>query len=195
MADPRFRRLAGGASALGLHVVWCPKYRSRLLRKQVVARLDDLLDETAGDDDGQIGACEVIPDHVPVFVRVHPTDSPAEGVDVGSASFAVTSEGHHIDDPRWGRKAAGKLEDAQQGWAQFRSILKGRAEEAGRAVIDVDPRHTSQMCATCGHVHPGNHVGQAVFRCCSCGHEAHADVNTARNILRAGLARPDAPAA
>ena len=81
------------------------------------------------------------------------------------------------------------------GWAQFLSILKGKAEEAGRTVIDVDPRHTSQTCAECGHVDPGNRVSQAVFRCQLCGHQAHADINAARNILRAGLARPAAQAA
>jgi len=35
------------------------------------------------------------------------------GVEVGIASFAVTSEGQHIDNPRWGAKAAGKLGVAQ----------------------------------------------------------------------------------
>jgi putative transposase len=36
------------------------------------------------------------------------------GVDVGIASFAVTSTGAHIDNPRWGRRAARKLGAAQQ---------------------------------------------------------------------------------
>jgi putative transposase len=81
------------------------------------------------------------------------------------------------------------------GWGQFLAILKGKAEEAGRVVIDVNPRHTSHTCAQCGHVDPGNRVSQAVFRCQTCGHQAHADVNAARNILRAGLARPAARAA
>jgi putative transposase len=81
------------------------------------------------------------------------------------------------------------------GWAQFASILSGKAEEAGRTVIRVDPRHTSQTCAACGHVDAGNRVSQAEFRCRRCGHTAHADVNAARNILRAGLALPAADAA
>ncbi|MGW4965530.1 zinc ribbon domain-containing protein, partial [Nonomuraea sp. NPDC004186] len=33
---------------------------------------------------------------------------------------------------------------------------------------------------------------QAVFRCTGCGFSAHADVNAAINILRAGLALRDA---
>jgi len=74
------------------------------------------------------------------------------------------------------------------GWAQFRSILEAKAEEAGRTVLGVNPRHTSQTCHECGHVEPGNRVTQAEFRCRRCGHEAHADVNAARNILGAGLA-------
>ena len=56
-------------------------------------------------------------------------------------------------------------------------------------VVRVDPRHTSQTCAGCGHVSPENRKSQAVFRCVSCGHEDHADLNAARNILRAGHAR------
>lgn len=78
------------------------------------------------------------------------------------------------------------------GWGQFRSILEAKAEEAGRRVVTVNPRHTSQRCAECGHVERGNRVTQAAFRCCACGHAAHADVNAARNILRAGLSLLDA---
>jgi putative transposase len=74
------------------------------------------------------------------------------------------------------------------GWAQFRSILEAKAEEAGRTVVSVNPRHTSQTCHECGHVDAGNRVNQAEFLCRRCGHETHADINAARNILGAGLA-------
>lgn len=77
------------------------------------------------------------------------------------------------------------IQDA--GWGIFLRVLADKAESAGRLVIAVNPRHTSQKCAECGQVAAGNRASQAVFRCLACGHEAHADVNAAINILRSGL--------
>jgi putative transposase len=82
------------------------------------------------------------------------------------------------------------IQDA--GWGIFLRVLSAKAESAGRHVIAVDPRRTSQRCAECGHTAAGNRVSQAEFRCLACGHQAHADVNAARNILRAGLAFQEA---
>jgi putative transposase len=78
------------------------------------------------------------------------------------------------------------------GWGIFLRVLSAKAESAGRAVIAVDPRYTSQRCAECGHTAAGNRASQAVFCCLRCGHRANADVNAARNILRAGLALQEA---
>jgi putative transposase len=75
------------------------------------------------------------------------------------------------------------------GWGQFVSILRAKAEEAGRVVIDVDARHTSDRCGACGHTAKENRASQTVFSCRRCGHTANADEHAARNILRAGLAR------
>ncbi len=80
------------------------------------------------------------------------------------------------------------------GWGTLASLLSYKAESAGRIMVTVNPRYTSQTCAECGHVEAGNRVSQAVFRCLSCAHVAHADVNAARNILRAGRARQALPA-
>jgi putative transposase len=205
----------------------------------------------------------------------------AVGIDLGIASFATTSDGQHLPNPRFGRAAAARLGAAQQvlarkqrgsnnrgkaratlaarhrklanqrrhfhhqaaralvadygllviedlkvrnmvrrpaprpdpdqpdrflpnraaakaglhrsihdaGWAQFVSILRAKAEEAGRVVIDVDARHTSDRCGACGHTATENRASQAVFSCRSCGQTVDADEHAARNILRAGLAR------
>lgn len=74
------------------------------------------------------------------------------------------------------------------GWGQFFQILSSKAAEAGRKVIAVDPRFTSQMCRICGHTERGNRTGQANFKCLSCGHMENADLNAAQNILSRGLA-------
>lgn len=68
-------------------------------------------------------------------------------------------------------------------------MLAYKDEEAGRELVRVNPRHTSVTCGQCHHRDPANRVSQAEFRCGACGHETHADVNAARNILRAGLAQ------
>ena len=203
------------------------------------------------------------------------------GIDMGIVSFATTSDGEHIDNPRWARASADRLAAAQQrltraktrsnnrdlrretvaarhrkianqrkdfhhkqarelaarydlivvedlkianmlrrakpvadpanpgqylpngaraksglnrsisdaGWGQFVSILRAKAEEAGRAWIEVDPRHTSDRCERCGHAARANRVTQAEFACQRCAHRAPADEHAARNILRAGLAQ------
>jgi putative transposase len=75
------------------------------------------------------------------------------------------------------------------GWGQLLQFLAYKAEHAGRVVIAVDPRHSSQRCSSCGHIDGGNRLTQATFRCQTCGHQAHADINAAINILRSGRAR------
>jgi putative transposase len=81
------------------------------------------------------------------------------------------------------------------GWGQFISILRAKAEDAGRTWIEVNPRHTSTRCECCDHAAPENRVSQAEFACQRCGHRAPADEHAARNILRAGLALHAATAA
>jgi putative transposase len=202
------------------------------------------------------------------------------GVDVGIVSFATTSDGKQVDNPRWRRAAAERLTAAQRrlawakrrsknrerkretvaarhrkiayqrkdfhhkqarelaarydvlvvedlkianmlrraklvldpenpgqflpngaraksglnrsisdaGWGQFVSILRAKAEDAGRTWIEVDPRHTSDGCEKCGYAAAENRVTQADFECQRCLHRAPADEHAARNILRAGLA-------
>jgi len=75
------------------------------------------------------------------------------------------------------------------GWGQLIAMLAYKAEEAGRDIVAVNPRHTSQRCSQCGHTAADNRVTQAVFHCQACSHQAHADVNAAINILWAGRAQ------
>ena len=69
-------------------------------------------------------------------------------------------------------------------WAfwQLRQMIAYKAALAGVLVEFVDPRNTSRTCSQCGHCEKGNRRNQSEFRCRSCGHEAHADINAAENI-------------
>lgn len=72
-----------------------------------------------------------------------------------------------------------------QGWTQFVQYLCDKAEGAGRTVVLVDPRNTSQACSDCGAI-VAKPLSERVHRC-FCGYEADRDVNAARNILARGL--------
>lgn len=74
-----------------------------------------------------------------------------------------------------------------QGWGMLVTMTSYKAVEAGRRVVKVPAAFTSQTCHGCGTVDAASRKG-ATFACTACGHEAHADTNAARNILRAGLA-------
>jgi putative transposase len=48
------------------------------------------------------------------------------GIDVGIVSLATTSDGEHLDNPRWGRQAADRLAAAQQRLARAKRGSKNR---------------------------------------------------------------------
>lgn len=59
------------------HIVWCVKYRRRVLEGDVAVTLKNLFCEIASDKDFTIRQMEVMPDHVHVFVTAHPKYSPS----------------------------------------------------------------------------------------------------------------------
>jgi putative transposase len=65
------------------------------------------------------------------------------------------------------------------GW----SMMLTRTEQKAHGRVErVNPAYTSQTCNTCKAVDPKSRKSQALFVCTTCGHQAHADVNAARNI-------------
>jgi putative transposase len=71
-------------------------------------------------------------------------------------------------------------------WTQFMQMTVAKAEEAGRRVILVNPKHTSKMCSTCGEMVPKT-LSVRVHTCPHCGLVMDRDENAARNILQRGL--------
>jgi putative transposase len=72
-----------------------------------------------------------------------------------------------------------------KGWHRLELAIRNAARSTGTQVVLVNPAYTSQTCNRCGVVDPKSRKSQADFRCTACGHQDHADVNAARNILKA----------
>ncbi len=89
---------AGGVYDIGLHVVWCPKYRRQVLVGPVGARLRELVDAKAAEHGWRIVACEIMPDRVHLFVKTTPKDSPAFVANQfkGTTSRALRQEFPHL---------------------------------------------------------------------------------------------------
>ena len=73
----QYQRSAGVVHSIGWHIVWCPKYRKRVLMGPVAERLRDLLVTKATERGWTVEALEIMADHVHIFVRTPPDASPA----------------------------------------------------------------------------------------------------------------------
>ncbi|HLZ80012.1 MAG TPA: transposase [Ktedonobacteraceae bacterium] len=82
--------------------------------------------------------------------------------------------------------------DRRGNWsfAQLGDYITYKAALYGVLLRKVDPCYTSQRCAECGHVEKSNRLSQSEFLCKACGHQAHADVNAARNVSWVAVNRP-----
>jgi putative transposase len=74
------------------------------------------------------------------------------------------------------------IQDA--GWGAFVSMCSVKAAEAGRTLIKVGPKFTSQVCSGCGQVRKKDLSER--WHSCDCGTELDRDVNAALNILERG---------
>ncbi|HEY6408831.1 MAG TPA: transposase, partial [Ktedonobacteraceae bacterium] len=82
------------------------------------------------------------------------------------------------------------IQDA--GWSMFVSMCTYKAEWAGREVLHVNPRYTSQVCSGCGTVR--KKTLDERWHACACGTELDRDHNAAINILRLGRSQRPAMA-
>jgi len=70
-------------------------------------------------------------------------------------------------------------------WTQFFNMLSYKAENAGRKLIGVNPKNTTQGCSGCGKIVPKD-LSVRVHKCSRCGLVLDRDHNAALNILRLG---------
>ena len=58
---------------INYHIIWCPKYRRKILVGSVETRLKEILLEVAEECGCEIETMEVMPDHIHLFVKANPT--------------------------------------------------------------------------------------------------------------------------
>ncbi|MEK6974270.1 MAG: IS200/IS605 family transposase [Nanoarchaeota archaeon] len=61
---------------IGYHLIWCPKYRRKVLVGSVATRLRQLLNQKAKEIDTKIETMEILEDHIHLFVKTKPIASP-----------------------------------------------------------------------------------------------------------------------
>jgi len=76
---------------------------------------------------------------------------------------------------------------ADVAWGQFVQFATYKAEDAGRVVVRVNPRGTTQMCSGCHAIVPKD-LSVRIHDCPHCGLVLNRDHNAALNILARGLA-------
>lgn len=54
------------------HVIWCPKYRRKVLVDDIAIRLKELIWQSAIEKQSEIIELEIMPDHVHLLVEVDP---------------------------------------------------------------------------------------------------------------------------
>ncbi|MFH9299217.1 RNA-guided endonuclease InsQ/TnpB family protein [Streptomyces sp. NPDC017520] len=115
-----------------------------------------------------------------------PATGSVVGIDLGIASFLTTSGGEHIPNPRHARKAAKRLEAAQQALSRFpRRKAKDRTRHHQRAVEKVAALHGKVRRQRLDHAHK---TALDLVR----NHDfiAHEDLKI-RSMSRAPKPRPD----
>ncbi len=69
------------------------------------------------------------------------------------------------------------------GFGLLEQMILAKAEEAGRRVVRVNPRFSSQECSQCGTIARESRRRRR-YECITCGYRNHADVNAALVIRR-----------
>ena len=76
------------------HVIWCSKYRRKVLTGDIEYRLKELLIQKADENGWSIENLEIMPDHVHLFIKATPSDSISHIISQfkGYSSFVLRNE-------------------------------------------------------------------------------------------------------
>jgi putative transposase len=83
---------------IGYHLIWCPKFRRKVLVNDVERRLKEHLLRKSVEINVEIVEIEIMPDHLHMFVKTKPVDAPHYIVQQfkGYASRMLRAEFKHL---------------------------------------------------------------------------------------------------
>jgi putative transposase len=80
------------------HIVWCPKYRRKVLTDEVAERLKEVIRQVCAERESEVLELEVMPDHVHLLVECDPQFGIHKLVKLckGRSSFLLRKEFPHL---------------------------------------------------------------------------------------------------
>ena len=87
------------------HVVFCPKYRRRVLLGEVAKRLEGLFVQACEMNDWELHELNIQKDHVHMLVQVNPRESLSSVVQIlkGGTSYVIRKEYPELEEFLWGK--------------------------------------------------------------------------------------------
>jgi len=101
----RYRLGAHTKTDMKAHVVWCPKYRRRVLIGEIAKRARDVIRQIAMSHEVEIISGKISADHVHIFISYRPSQALSRIVQwlKGTSSRVLLQEFVHLRKRFWGR--------------------------------------------------------------------------------------------
>jgi putative transposase len=165
VANPRFAKVAAKAMARAQrHLARKQKgSKGRAKARRRKARLDSRVADQRADFHHKTARALVA-----VYDRVGVEELQVKNMSRRGNGSAKAGLNHSIADASWG---------------QFRHVLVWQATKAGKTVVSLPARDTTQRCSDCGAIaKPRIELSDRVFSCRCCGLVCGRDRNAARNL-------------
>lgn len=80
---------AHSTNIIGIHIVWCTKFRHPVMKDGVDVIVKQSIAQTCADNDWKVIDMEVMPDHIHIFIQIHPSDTPSNVVKILKSTSAI----------------------------------------------------------------------------------------------------------
>jgi putative transposase len=86
------------------HIVWCPKYRRRVLIGDVARRLNELFVQACEMNEWEIHELNIQRDHVHMLLQINPRESLSKVIQIlkGGTSYVIRKEYPDLEEFLWG---------------------------------------------------------------------------------------------